>query len=78
MTNTLMLKGAMVVAGYTIQKMADAMGLSYYGFYKKLTNKTSFKSGEIAKAVNILGLSVDEREAIFFAIDVAKTETNQK
>lgn len=75
MTNTKMLKCAMIMAGYTISKMADAMGLSYYGFYKKMTNKSSFKSNEISKASEILGITEKQRNEIFFAECVAKMET---
>jgi len=75
LTNTKLLKCAMLMAGYSIAEMARKMGLSYYGFYKKLTNKSSFKSTEITKATEILGISAKQRDEIFFAENVAKTDT---
>lgn len=77
MTDTLKLKCAMLMAGFTIAKMASALGLSYYGFYKKLNNKSSFKSNEIAKAIEVLKIGNEQVNEIFFAENVAKMDTNK-
>ena len=75
MTNTLELKVAMLLANFTINDVATALGLSYYGFHKKLTNKAEFKANEILKISNLLKLNLEEKEKIFFANVVAETDT---
>lgn len=77
MTNTLKLKCEMLVSGFTIKTMAESMGLSYYGFYRKLTNKSFFKATEITRACELLGIDDVKKNEIFFASPVAKMETEK-
>lgn len=47
--------------------IARALKLSREGFYKKLNNQTEFKASEIVKMQEILNLSNEQRDKIFFA-----------
>lgn len=66
MTNTLELKSAIVSAGLTIRDVSKSMGLSEYGFHKKLHNLSEFKASEIIALSEILHLDVSRRDQIFF------------
>lgn len=76
MTNTLKLKAAIIARGYTQQSIARLIGLSPQGFFKKLHNHTEFKSSEITKLCEILG--IEDMESIFFAHVVDKKSTTHK
>lgn len=67
MTDTKKLRIAIINSELSRQQIADLMGISLYTFQKKLHNKTEFKTKEVAKLTKILGLSVEERDTIFFA-----------
>lgn len=67
MTNTLELKSAIMSAGLTIRDVARAIGLSEYGFHKKLHNLSEFKASEIIALSELLHLDCSRRDKIFFA-----------
>lgn len=67
MTNTLELKAAIVAAGYTIKEVSKKVGLSEYGFHKKLHNLSEFKASEIIMLSDLLHLETSRRDQIFFA-----------
>lgn len=67
MTNGKMLKEKINDAGMKIGFIAQELGITVYGFYNKINNKTEFKASEISKIKHILNLSQEEVEAIFFA-----------
>lgn len=67
MTDREKLDNAISKSGITITAIAIKLGITRECFYKKLNNKTEFKASEIASMQNILGLSNEERDAIFFA-----------
>lgn len=50
--------------------IAGKLGLSSYGLSKKINNENEFKVSEVEKICNILNLTADEREDIFFAKNV--------
>lgn len=75
MTDTLELKVAMLRAGATNATLADALGISCQSLSKKINNRVDFKSSEIQKAVDYLGLSDEERNRIFFGHNVDKKST---
>ncbi len=67
MTDTQALRAAINNRGLKNKYVAAQMGLSSYGLRKKIENDSEFKASEIMKLSEILDLSVEEREAIFFA-----------
>ncbi|ADZ84499.1 MULTISPECIES: DUF739 family protein [Cellulosilyticum] len=68
MTNTLELEIAIKRAGITKRKLAEMLGLSEMGLYKKINNITEFKASEIAKLAEILDLK--NKDEIFFNQEV--------
>lgn len=66
MTNTKLLKEAIENSGMSITFIADKIGISREGFYKKMNNLTEFKASEIMDFTEILGISKEERDCIFF------------
>ena len=51
--------------------VAEQIGLSYYGFLLKLTNKKEFKTSEVLALCELLQIeSLKEKEEIFFACKV--------
>lgn len=70
MTDTNLLESKIKAVGLTISAVAEKLGITRAGFYKKLYNRSEFKASEISKLSNILALSDAERESIFFACGV--------
>lgn len=69
MTNTELLNEAIEKSGYKRSYIAKSLGLTTFGLSNKIKNKTEFKSGEIIVLCNLLNIeSLEEREAIFFAV----------
>ncbi len=68
MTNTLELEVAIKRAGITKRKLAEKLGLSEMGLYKKINNITEFKASEIAKLSEVLDLQ--NKDEIFFSKQV--------
>lgn len=64
------LNGRIVEKCGTRANFAQAMGLSERTISLKLNNKRSFKQPEIQKALYVLGLSDNDIQAYFFAINV--------
>ena len=67
MTDTFLLESKIRALGLTISMVAEKLGITRAGFYKKLNNNSEFKASEISKLSTILDLSDNEREKIFFA-----------
>ena len=77
MTDTLLLEMYIKRAGLTKREVANRLGISEMGLYKKVNNITEFKAGEIAKLYKILKLnSLTEQQSIFFAnfVDLNSTK----
>ena len=70
MTDTRLLEIAITRADINKKELAEAIGLSVMGLYKKINNITEFKASEIAKLTALLQLSDAERESIFFTQNV--------
>ena len=62
-----LLKNTINDRGVTIVSIANKVGTTREGFYKKLSGETEFKASEIEKITEALRLSKKERDAIFFA-----------
>jgi predicted transcriptional regulator len=68
MTNTLELEIAIKRAGLIKKEIANELGISLMGLYKKINNLTEFKASEIFKFAELLKIKdYQERERIFFA-----------
>ncbi|WP_094607771.1 hypothetical protein SPSIL_008610 [Sporomusa silvacetica DSM 10669] len=68
MTNTLELEIAIKRAGLTRKEIANKLGISLMGLYKKINNITEFKASEISKLAELLKINnFKEKERIFFA-----------
>lgn len=70
MTNTNKLKGKLAERGMTQSQLAEAIDISASSFSFKINNEVEFKVGEIKRIQNVLGLTRDERDTIFFGDDV--------
>ena len=70
MTNTELLKEAINESGISIKAIADKMGISREGLYKKLNNQTEFKASEIMAIADILIMDAKQRDHIFLARQV--------
>lgn len=51
-------------------QLAAAMGVSMPTFYSRISGKSEFTAPEILALSNALGLTKEERDAIFFAVMV--------
>lgn len=67
MTNTDLLREKITESGMTITYIARALGITREGFYNKLSGKTEFNAPEIEELKNLLRLTREERDNIFFA-----------
>lgn len=68
MTDTFALFQAISRSGYLKRFVAQQLKLSYQGFLNKAKNRSEFTASEIQTLVNLLNLTSDERDAIFFAL----------
>lgn len=67
MTNTPLLEEYIRKSGYKKSRLAEALGISRYGFALKCNNKAEFRASEIDILCKFLDISVRDRMAIFFA-----------
>lgn len=68
MTNGKLLKEIIKAKKMTLQELADSLGLSRQGLSKKIENRSEFRCSEVAKMCELLGLSEQQKQEIFFAI----------
>jgi len=71
MTDTEKLRAAVERSGLKRTFIAHKIGLSYQGYLNKERGESEFRQAEIAGLCELLGLTIEEKEAIFFARDVA-------
>lgn len=67
MTNSELLKEKIEESGMTMVAIARKTGIKRETLYNKLSGKSEFTASEIVAMSKVLRLSVEEREAIFFA-----------
>jgi transcriptional regulator with XRE-family HTH domain len=67
MTNTAKLKAKIVEKGMVQEEIAQALGMTIATFNYKVNNKSEFKASEIKKLGEILHLTAEEVNIIFFA-----------
>lgn len=75
MTNTELLREKIRSSGYKLKFIAQKCGMTYQGFLKKLNNDSEFRSGEIMTLRELLDISCEEADEIFFAQNVDKSST---
>lgn len=68
MTDSAELRRKIKEKGLKFKFVAEQLGLSAYGLALKINNVNDFRTGEIVKLCNLLGItSLKERDRIFFA-----------
>lgn len=76
MTDTVELLEIISKSGLRKGYIANKLGLTTYGFQKKVENKSQFKAGEIQILCDVLHItSLEQKEKIFFAGNVDKMTT---
>lgn len=70
MTNTNMLLEAIKRSGYRLSFIAQKLGISRATLYNKIYGRTEFLQSEISLLKDLLNLTAEEGELIFFANDV--------
>ena len=76
MTNTRVLRQHVESSGLKYKFLAANLGITPYGLQLKINNHNEFKASEIAALCQILSLTNDERDCIFFATDVDLKSTS--
>ena len=77
MTDEKKLREVIKNSGYRMNHVAKMINLTYQGFLNKLTNKTEFTIPEMQNLCNLLNISAEDREIIFFANEVDETSSNK-
>lgn len=54
-------------AGFKNQDIAKAIGVTPSGYTLKISNKSDFRQSEIKTICDLIGLTVEERDRVFFA-----------
>ncbi len=67
MTDTRKLKAMMALKGITGYDLAERIGISRASFSYKMNNLREFRAKEIQAISEILRLSLEDKEQIFFA-----------
>jgi hypothetical protein len=70
MVNTQLLDSKINSSGFKVGYIVDSLGLSRNGFDKKRKGKIQFKKPEIYVLSDLLHLTEDEKQSIFFANEV--------
>lgn len=76
MTNTALLREKMDESGYKLRFIAKQIGITYQGFLKKINNESEFRVSEVQGLCQLLNLTPEDKENIFFAQNVDKTATS--
>ena len=79
MTNTNLLEKKIRDSGLRIGFICEQLGISYPGFQKKLKNEggSEFKPSEITVLAELLHLTREEIDRIFFAAEVGTMPTDE-
>ena len=65
--NTTLLLDKINSSNISKNDIAELLGLTRQGLYNKLSGKKDFKASEVKKLADILNLTSEERDNIFFA-----------
>ena len=71
-TNTKLLREKIEQSGYKLRFIAEKIGITYQGLLNKINGRSEFRANEIQALYDLLGLTEEERVAIFFAPRVGK------
>jgi predicted transcriptional regulator len=63
------LKKVIAEKGLMHKAVAEKLGISPYGFALKLNGTTDFKVSEMNRVCEVLSLTSEERNRIFFGVD---------
>ena len=61
-----LLKGALAIRGISIKELGEKSGINKSALYRKLKGKSEFSRKEIEKIANVLKLTSEEMNSIFF------------
>ena len=67
MTDTKELRQRIEASGLTYKYIAQKLGITAYTLQLKIDNDNEFKVSEVDALAGLLGLSLREKDAIFFA-----------
>lgn len=67
MTDTKTLRERIESKGLKFKVIAENLGITPYCLKRKINNENEFKVSEVDKLSSMLGLSLIEKEAIFFS-----------
>ena len=67
MTDTIRLREKIRLSGYKLSFVADKVGITRQALGNKINNRSDFRADEIQALYKLLGMTLEEREAIFFA-----------
>lgn len=68
MTDSKMLRKAVEKSGLKYNHIAGQLDLSRAGLLLKIDGKNEFKASEISKLCEVLGITNEQRERIFFKV----------
>ena len=54
-------------AGFKNKDIAEAIGITQSGYTLKISNKSDFRQSEIKTICDLIGLTAEERDRVFFA-----------
>ena len=74
MINTSKLKGKIYEAGYTIKTLADAMGIEYNLFSKKICGRVGFTAQQMLQLCELLHLTNEEARDIFMPEKITESK----
>lgn len=77
MVNTNKLKAAIIERGMSVQQVADGIGLNVATLYRRFIHPETFTIAEAKGIADVLGLSADDVNRIFFAWEVAPDATKE-
>lgn len=73
MTDYILLKMAIVRNDMKVTTLCEKCGFSYGYFYKCTSGKQDFRTSEVQKICDVLGIGAEEMTRIFFTANVDKT-----
>lgn len=66
MINVELLKNKIDESGYKLKFISKQLNITYQGFLNKINGSSEFKLSEISYLTDLLKLTIEEKELIFF------------
>lgn len=76
MTDSKAFRAYLMMRGWTLERLAENLGIAACTLSYKVNNKRQFKPTEIVAIKNLLGMTPQERDNIFFAECVEEKSTS--